>query len=129
MKLGYMIVYVEDVRDALKFYNTAFGFETRFIHESGDYAELATGDTILAFASHQVGASNFDSGYAKLSEMEKPAGFEIAFVTHDVAGAVQHAIAAGATLVAVPKEKPWGQTVGYVRAPDGLLVELCTAIP
>jgi hypothetical protein len=26
------------------------------------------------------------------------------------------------------KQKPWGQTVGYVRDPDGFLVEICSPI-
>jgi hypothetical protein len=28
--------------------------------------------------------------------------------------------------LAAPSAKPWGQTVSYVRCPDGTLVELCT---
>lgn len=27
---------------------------------------------------------------------------------------------------APPERQPWGQTVSYVRDPDGFLVELCT---
>jgi lactoylglutathione lyase len=37
---------------------------------------------------------------------------------------VQRAVAAGAQLVREPVEKPWGQTVAYVRDPNGTLVEL-----
>lgn len=43
MKFGYTIVYVASVRQALAFYEAAFGFETRFLRESGDYGELDTG--------------------------------------------------------------------------------------
>ncbi len=57
-----------------------------------------------------------------------PLGFEIAFVTEDVQAAHQHAIQHGATEVTAPESKPWGQTVSYVRTPDGILVELCTAV-
>jgi uncharacterized glyoxalase superfamily protein PhnB len=39
---------------------------------------------------------------------------------------VQQSIEAGAILVAPPKQKPWGQTVAYVRDIDGFLIELCT---
>jgi len=39
---------------------------------------------------------------------------------------VQRAVAAGATLLKDASTKLWGQTVAYVRAPDGTLVELCT---
>jgi len=45
-----------------------------------------------------------------------------------VAGAFARAVAAGATALQPPQAKPWGQTVAYVRAPDGTLVELCTPI-
>ena len=38
------------------------------------------------------------------------------------------ALAAGAREMAPPVQKPWGQTVSYLRCPDGLLVELCTAV-
>lgn len=52
MKFGYTIVYVSSVEETLAFYKEAFGFETRFLHESGQYGELETGETVLAFASH-----------------------------------------------------------------------------
>ena len=42
--------------------------------------------------------------------------------------AIQLAVAAGATLLSPPLVKPWGQTVAYVRCPDGTLVELCTPV-
>ena len=128
MKLGYTIIYVADVQATLRFYNTAFGLETQFIHESGDYGELATGETVLAFASHDLGAANVPQGLRSLSEMDKPAGIEIALVTDDVGSAVRSALQAGASLITDPVVKPWGQTVGYVRAPDGMLIELCTPV-
>lgn len=128
MKLGYTIIYVANVASAIKFYDDAFGIPARFVHEGGDYAELDTGETALAFASHSLGDSNFPNGYTKLTELSKPAGVEIAFVTNDVVAAVANAIAAGASLICDPKTKPWGQTVAYVRAPDGCLIELCTPV-
>ena len=65
MKFGYTIVYVTSVADTLDFYQAAFGFKTRFLHESGEYGELDTGDTALAFASHDMGAMNFGERYQK----------------------------------------------------------------
>ena len=50
MKLGYTIVYVPDVAQSLKFFEQAFGLPTRFLHESGTYGELETGETTLAFS-------------------------------------------------------------------------------
>ena len=126
MKFGYTIIYVTDVSAAAKFYGDAFGFSTCFVHEGGDYAELDTGETTLAFAAHSLGEANFPSGYTKLTDLPQPPGAEIAFVTDDVVAAVANAVAAGATVISDAKTKPWGQTVAYVRAPDGCLIELCT---
>lgn len=43
----------------------AFGFKQRFLHNSADYGELSTGETTLAFASHQLGATNFSDGHIR----------------------------------------------------------------
>jgi len=129
MKLGYTIIYVPSVESSLRFFGQAFGLEQKFLHESGDYGELNTGETTLAFASHALGEMNFPKGHVKASESNQPLGMEIALVTHDVHTAHSSAIAHGAAEVSAPTQKPWGQVVSYVRAPDGTLVELCTPVP
>jgi catechol 2,3-dioxygenase-like lactoylglutathione lyase family enzyme len=128
MKLGYTIVYVPSVTSSLHFFGQAFGLETRFLHESDDYGELQTGETTLAFASHELGTMNFSGGHVRASDSKQPLGMEIALVTKDVYQAHKSALQHGAAELAAPATKPWGQTVSYVRAPDGLLIELCTPI-
>ncbi len=128
MKLGYTIVYVPQVAASLRFFTQAFGLQQKFLHESGDYGELHTGDTTLAFASHALGASNFPQGHVRASESALPLGMEIALVTDNVPQAHQAALAQGATELSAPSAKPWGQVVSYLRAPDGTLVELCTPV-
>ncbi|MCP4600822.1 MAG: VOC family protein [Proteobacteria bacterium] len=128
MKYGYTIIYVEDVSRTLNFYQKAFRFETRFIHESNQYGELETGETILAFASHSLGEVNLPSGYVKSSLSSKPHGHEIAFITEDVEAAFTHAKEAGAQELSKPMKKPWGQTVAYVRSIEGTVIELCSPI-
>src|SRR5262245_47702196 len=122
MKFGYTIVYVRDVEASIAFYEEAFGLKRRFVHESGTYGELETGETALAFVTNEQAASNLPRGFRKNEPKKKPAGIEIAFVTPDVAAAFDHAIKSGARKVKKPVEKPWGQTVAYVRDPDGVLV-------
>ena len=129
MKLGYTIVYVPDVAASLTFFTAAFGLPRRFLHESGLYGELDTGATTLAFASHEMGELNFPGGHMHASDSIKPLGMEIGLVTHDVAAAHQRALSQGASELSAPVEKPWGQVVSYLRAPDGTLVELCTPMP
>lgn len=129
MKLGYTIIYVESVKDTLAFYEKAFGLTTRFLHESGDYGELDTGDTALAFASHELGTMNFgDYAYQKSSSDAKPLGVEIVFVTDNVEDAFTKAIEVGAKSVSEPVQKPWGQIVSYVQDNNGVLVELCSPV-
>jgi lactoylglutathione lyase len=128
MKFGYTIIYVPDVTASLVFFEKAFGFPRRFLHESGDYGELETGETTLAFASHELGAINLPSGFIAANTSEPPLGMEIAFVTTSVAEAHAQALAVGAIEVKAPESKPWGQIVSYVRCPDGTLVELCSPV-
>ena len=128
MKLGYASAYVPNVSESLAFFETAFGLTRRFLHESGTYGELETGETTLGFASHELGQMNFPNGYIEAHCSKQPLGFEIALVTDDVDQGHKKAIATGATEIAPPQQKPWGQTVSYVRCPAGILIELCTPI-
>jgi len=128
MKFGYTIVYVSDVAASLTFFEQAFGLRRKFLHESGTYGELATGETTLSFAAHELGDMNFPGGHVQADRSTQPLGFEIALVTAEVASAHARAIHCGAVELAKPTVKPWGQTVSYVRCPDGVLVELCTPI-
>jgi len=98
MQFGYTIIYVPDVAAS------------------------------LAFADHALGHANFPGGHVAAHSSEKPLGMEIALVTPDVPAAHEQALRHGATELAAPAARPWGQTVSYVRCPDGTLVELCTPI-
>jgi lactoylglutathione lyase len=124
MRFGYTIAYVQDAERSVAFYERAFGLKRRFVDESGRYAEMETGQTTLAFASNELGRSNLPGGFRENDPAELPAGVEITFVAEDVETAFRSAQEAGATVAAEPKTKPWGQTVGYVRDPDGVLVEI-----
>jgi lactoylglutathione lyase len=126
MKFGYTIIYVASVPETLAFYKQAFGFATRFLHDSEQYGELETGATVLAFASHAMGEMNLNGNYQKADPAAAPLGVELAFVTDDVASAYAKAVAAGAVPIRAPVEKPWGQVVAYVRASEGSLIELCS---
>jgi len=128
MKLGYTIIYVPDVSASLAFFEQAFGLKRKFLHESGTYGELDTGETTLSFAAHALADMNFPGGHVHADTSLQPLGFEVALVTADVPSAHAQAVNAGASALAAPQVKPWGQTVSYVRCPDGVLVELCTPI-
>lgn len=125
MKLGYTILYVDDVVRTVAFYENAFGLKRLFVHESNEYAEMETGSTRLAFASKNLADSHgFDFGH--LGRAAASAPFELAFVTPNVEDAFKSAVEKGATELKKPTQKPWGQLVGYVRDCNGFLVEICS---
>jgi lactoylglutathione lyase len=133
VRFGYTILYVSDVPASLDFYERALGQRRRFLHESGQYAELETGDTALALAAHGLAAANLPGIYGPIERQsgqpdrrDRPPAFEVCFVTDNVQGAFDRAITEGAEAVTAPQTKPWGQDVAYVRDPDGNLVELAS---
>lgn len=125
MILRYTILYVDDVAATLDFYERAFALARAFLHESGDYGELSTGETKLAFSSTSL-----------MNQLGKTPGrpapeapvFEIAFETDDVRNAFERAVAAGAKPVQEVRDEPWGQITSYVSDPNGYLVEICSPV-
>jgi lactoylglutathione lyase len=125
VRFGYTILYVRDVAASVQFYERAFQQPRRLVHESGQYAELETGTTTLAFAAHELASANLPEQPAP-GEGAPGDRFEVCFVTEDVEGAFARALEAGADAVSEPEVKPWGQHAAYVRDPDGTLVEIAS---
>jgi len=128
MKYGYTIIYVEDVKETLAFYQKAFGFQKKFLTPEEDYGELISGETTIAFASLALARSNFKSELIRTKKTGQPLGVEMAFVTENIEADFQKAIEMGATEFEPLQEKPWGQKVGYLRDNNGLLIEICTPV-
>lgn len=125
MIFKYTILYVENVRQTLDFYEAAFGFEIGFLHEAGDYGELVTGDTKLAFSSTKLMQ---DLGKNPSKPKADAPAFELAFETGDVDDALQKALGKGAALVQNVRQEPWGQTTAYVTDVNGYLIEICSPV-
>ena len=125
MIFRYTILYVADVAAAMEFYEAAFGFGRLFLHEAGDYGELDTGATKLAFSSRKLMA---ELGKQPGVPDPKAPVFELAFETGDVPAALARALSAGAVLVQGAEMQPWGQTTSYVSDPDGYLVMVAERI-
>lgn len=128
MKLTHTIIYVRSVEKTCEFYAEAFGLTKGFMTPEGDYGEMETGETKLSFASVELAHQNLPGGFRENRADELPSGFEVAFEVEDVQEAWNIAIRAGATPYGKPTQKPWGQITGYVRDPEGLLIELGSRI-
>jgi uncharacterized glyoxalase superfamily protein PhnB len=130
LRYGVTALIVQDVPATVTFYARAFGLELHYMHPSNGYAELDTrGSTLLAFLSESFLSATKLLGSLPIHQNRAdldPAGAMIALVTERIKQDWSRAVEAGATVVKEPEEKPWGQTVGYLRDLDGVIVELCT---
>jgi uncharacterized glyoxalase superfamily protein PhnB len=89
---------------------------------------MKTGATTLAFAADALSKQNDFTIVPNKLQNPTP-GNEIAFVSDDVKDAYTKAIAAGEQPLKEPVQKPWGQTVAYVRdIINGVLIELCSPL-
>jgi lactoylglutathione lyase len=116
LRLGWVIVYVDEPAQAAAFYERTFGLRGEFVAPSGTYAQLDTGPTRLAFAAYELGDGNFPGGVRPAPREGQPPNV------------FARAIEAGCAALAPPSDKPQGQRVAYVRDPFGTLVELATPI-
>ena len=123
MRFGYTIFYVQDVLATVAFYEQAFGLACRFVSPDRQYAEMETGSTALAFAALSLAEANGISIHPA-NPQALPAACEIAFITSEPEAALARAVMAGCVQIKPVAEKPWGQTVGYVRDFNGFLVEI-----
>jgi lactoylglutathione lyase len=124
LRLGWVIAYVDDPPAASAFYQQTFGLKGEFASPGGEYAQLDTGATKLAFASYALGETLFEGGVRRAPADGAPPNVEITLVADDVDGAFARAVAAGCAPLAEPADKPHGQRVSFVRDPFGTLVEI-----
>jgi len=125
-KFAYTIIYVADVTKTIEFYEEVFELSRIFISPENDYGELKTGKTKLCFASLELANQNLKNGFIGLDPAQKPFGVELGFTSDNVANLVENALICGATIYAEIVTKPWGQTVAYIRDPNGFLIEICS---
>lgn len=56
------------------------------------------------------------------------AGIAVTVARDEIPSVFARAVGGGGTPVQEPHEQPWGQIVGYVRDPDGHLLEICSPV-
>jgi catechol 2,3-dioxygenase-like lactoylglutathione lyase family enzyme len=123
---------VPNVQASVDFYDRAFGLGLHYMHPSGGYAELDSGAAVLALLSEAfIDKTDLLGGLSiALNRRDLPAASaHAALWSTDIEADWRRAIEAGAEIVKALEEKPWGQVSGYVRDPDGIIVELCTPSP
>ena len=118
-----------NVEKTLEFYNRALDIPTYYIHPSRGYGELKTGTTLLAFISQKFIEETDLFGDISIvypRPGEPTIGAQVAFTTEKLDEVWQKAVGAGAVVHKAPVLKPWGQRVGYLFDPNGVIVELAS---
>jgi lactoylglutathione lyase len=130
ISFGYTILWVKDVEKEAAFYEKALGFAVKRRQDMGTFkwAEMATGETTLAFAGETEIKGMFPAGYSGNNPTTGPIAAQVSFVTTDVEGAYRSAVAAGASPIKTPAKMPWGQTWGQLRDPNGVLVSIASPL-
>ena len=122
-RLGYVILFVQDLERSLAFYRDVIGVPFRL-----------EGDGYLEFATQGARFGLYDRN--RLEELtgqgpgapEHPGG-EVVFLVEDVDAEAARLRAAGAAVLAGPVDRPWGHRTLHVEDPDGFVVELAVEIP
>ena len=112
---AFPILYVEDVAEAIDFYETAFGFELGFRWPPD-------GEIVFAFLRlHPLGI-----GVASRASATHNRGgdFELCLYTDDADAAAERLRQAGAEEVQPPTDEPWGERRTYFRDGDGTLLHV-----
>ena len=126
MRLAFTMMYVDDVPKTADVWVKGLGLELVYLHDDEVYAELRAGEATLAFARVEFGRSHFPNGQLD-DYFERPVGrTEIGFETDRIHEVFSCAQSAGFEVVTPPTERPWGQWIGFMRDPNGILVELST---
>ncbi|MBT9555559.1 MAG: VOC family protein [Myxococcales bacterium] len=127
MKLGFVMVYVDDVPATVDRMTRGLGLECAGQLDDGTYAELVTGETTLAIVKADYGRSFFTDA-ATRAHFDAPARrFELGFTVVDVVAAYGRAIAAGFEPVGPPEPRGDSDLVAWIRDPQGILIELASS--
>ena len=126
LKFATVVIYADDVPATVAFYRRVTGLEPTYYDTDLGFALLGE-DQVVAIASHEAGMLMLADGYSQ-ARSNQVRGTELAFWTRDVAAAFQVAVEAGATALTPSRVMPWGQTVGYVQAPEGTILGFVTRV-
>lgn len=122
-QVGYVILFVGDLRRSVGFYRDVIGLPFKL--EGDGYVEFATRGT--RFGLYDRGRLGELTGQGAEAP-ERPGG-EVVFLVEDVDAEAARLRAAGATILKGPVDRAWGHRTLHVEDPDGFVVELAEEIP
>ena len=126
--LGWVIVYVPDVERAVEFYERAFGLRRAFVDPTGNFGQLDTGTTALAFAAEALADGHLPQGVRRPSADEPPANVGARPGVRRRPRGLRPRGGRGVHHPGRARAQPQNQVVGWVRDPFGTLIEIASPI-
>lgn len=120
-RIGYVILYVEDLDASIAFYRDVVGLPYKFT--DAGYAEFGTDGA--RFALYERRRAEWLTGR---SVTPGPAA-EVVFVVVDVDAEAARLAGLGVAVLSGPTDRPWGHRTLHVADPDGFVVEFAQEIP
>lgn len=121
--LSIVILAVADVARAQRFYTTVFDWTVRV--DAGVFTQLSLpdGPDVALYARAGFGTNTGRPPVASPPGHTSAAELYVT-VTGDLSAWVDRAVAAGATLLSPPADRPWGERVAYLADPDAHVLAL-----
>ena len=120
-RLGYVILYVEDLEASVAFYRDVVGLPYKFT--DAGYAEFGTDGT--RFALYERRRAEWLTGR---TVTPGPAA-EIVLIVEDVDAYADRLASLGVSVLSGPADRPRGHRTLHVADPDGFIVEFAEEIP
>jgi len=120
-RIGYVILYVEDLEASVEFYRDVVGFAYKFT--DAGYAEFETEGT--RFALYERRRAEWLTGRT----VAPGAAGEVVVMVEDVDAWADRLAARGVEVLSGPADRPWGHRTVHVADPDGFVVEFAQEIP
>jgi len=118
LRFNHAMVYVKDVRRALRFYRDCLGFVQIETYDYGGfpvYARLRSPAGGTTIALHQLEPGKV---------LSRTQGIRLYFETRNLNPLCKRLAARGVKFSQMPKKMPWGWTHAYLNDPDGHEVSL-----
>lgn len=129
MRFTHLRLLVKDYRSSFFFYTEVMGFKCMWGDLESGYADLKTGNTLIALFNRQAMADAVGAGHLPQGDDIQDRSsmiFEVESV-NDIADALEKK---GIELLTEPQDRPeWGIRTAHLRDPDGNLIELFENLP
>jgi lactoylglutathione lyase len=120
-RLGYVILYVEDLEVSVAFYRDVVGLPYKFT--DAGYAEFGTDGT--RFALYERRRAEWLTG----GTVTPGPAAEIVLIIENVDACADRLARLGVSVLSGPADRPWGHRTLHIADPDGFVVEFAQEIP